>query len=435
MLPAAEERIPALGSGEEIFSLDAGVALAALETHQGAREAQGKKPHQGIFSKNRALRVGEILAKWSGTHQDRKCSWSKTVVGSALDANGNTLTDASGKSYTWDFENRLTQAVVPGTSGGTTTFRYDPFGRRIQKSGPLGTTNYLYDGMNSIEEVDNGGNVVARYARTKNLDEPLGELRSATTSYYQQDGLGSVTSISNTTGALAETYTYDNYGKMISSTGTLTNPFQYTGREFDSETGLLFNRARYFDPTGGRFVSEDPIRFIGGVNFYRYTRNNPVVRTDPTGYQGACPLQSPNCVATDPDSPYQGPDGLWYNTLDWNGQTDPTPSVPDEGPTPPPSPEKPGPTCDCVHDAKYYAVYSDVQSEEDWDRVKILLQMGGIPIGLGGAEHELKTYGLDKYGRWIPWLDWSLFGYHVYELAETNRKAHEELEKRLGCKD
>jgi hypothetical protein len=46
-----------------------------------------------------------------------------------------------------------------------------------------------------------------------------------------------------------------------------------------TETGLMFNRARYFDPTGGRFVSEDPIRFIGGVNFYRYTRNNPVVRT------------------------------------------------------------------------------------------------------------------------------------------------------------
>ncbi len=69
------------------------------------------------------------------------------------DANGNTLTDSSGKQYTWDFENRLTQAVVPGTNGGTTTFKYDPFGRRIQKSGPLGTTNYLYDGVNDIEEM------------------------------------------------------------------------------------------------------------------------------------------------------------------------------------------------------------------------------------------------------------------------------------------
>jgi YD repeat-containing protein len=84
---------------------------------------------------------------------------------SVFDANGNTVSDASGKSYTWDFENRLAQAVVPGTGGGTTTFKYDLFGRRIQKSGPLGTTNYLYDGMaagaNVIEEVDSSGNLAA----------------------------------------------------------------------------------------------------------------------------------------------------------------------------------------------------------------------------------------------------------------------------------
>jgi len=69
MLPAAEERTPALTSGEETFSLAAGIDLAALETHQGPHAAQGKKPHQGIFSRNRALRIGEIWAKWSGTHQ------------------------------------------------------------------------------------------------------------------------------------------------------------------------------------------------------------------------------------------------------------------------------------------------------------------------------------------------------------------------------
>ena len=63
----------------------------------------------------------------------------------AFDANGNTVTDASGKSYTWDFENRLVSTVVPGT--GTVIFKYDPFGRRIQKSSSLGTTNFLYDGM------------------------------------------------------------------------------------------------------------------------------------------------------------------------------------------------------------------------------------------------------------------------------------------------
>ena len=78
----------------------------------------------------------------------------------SYDANGNTLSDPSGKSYSWDFENRLVQAVVPGT--GTVNFRYDPFARRIQKSSALGTTNYLYDGIkkggsNVIEEMDSPG--------------------------------------------------------------------------------------------------------------------------------------------------------------------------------------------------------------------------------------------------------------------------------------
>jgi len=283
MLPAAEERTPALTSGEETFSLAAGVALAALETHQGPHAAQGKKPHQGIFSKNRALRVGEIWVKYSGTHQDRKCSWLKTVSGSALDANGNTLTDSSGKQYSWDFENRLTQAVVPGT--GTVNFKYDPFGRRIQKSGPLGTTNYLYDGWDLIEEADNGGNVLARYNDGVGFDQPLSMLRSGTASFYQSDLLGSTTSLSNSSGALANTYSYDSFGKLSASTGTLTNPFQFTGREFDQETGIYEYRMRYYDQNVGRFISEDPINFRGGIDFYAYTLNNPVNWIDPFGLE------------------------------------------------------------------------------------------------------------------------------------------------------
>jgi len=95
------------------------------------------------------------------------------------------------------------------------------------------------------------------------------------TSYFEADGLGSVTSLSSTAGALANTYTYDSFGNTTNSTGSITNPFRYTGREFDSETGLYYYRARYYDPTSGRFLSEDPIHFIGGVNFYRYVRNKP----------------------------------------------------------------------------------------------------------------------------------------------------------------
>jgi RHS repeat-associated protein len=206
------------------------------------------------------------------------------------DANGNTLSDPSAKSYTWDFENRLTQVVNPGV--GTTTFRYDPFGRRIQKSGPLGTTNYLYDGENDsvLQEVDSNGSVLARYTEGKGLDEPLAELRSGTASYYQQDALSSVTSLSNSAGALANTYTYDAFGKLTASTGTLTNPFKFTGREFDLETSIDYYRARYYDQNTGRFISEDPIRFKAGTNFYKYVGNSPTNWIDPFGLQ-ECPKQ------------------------------------------------------------------------------------------------------------------------------------------------
>jgi len=202
----------------------------------------------------------------------------------ALDANGNTLSDPSGKSYSWDFENRLIQAVVPGQNGGTTTFRYDPFGRRIQKSGPLGTTNYLYDGMNPLEEADNSGSVLARYTEGPNLDDPFAQLRSGTTSYYNSDALGSITSITSASATIAASYSYDAFGNLSGSTGSLTNSLRYTAREFDAETGLYYDRARYYDTSSGRFISEDPTGFSGsGPNFYGYVANNPVVLTDPSG--------------------------------------------------------------------------------------------------------------------------------------------------------
>ena len=131
--------------------------------------------------------------------------------------------------------------------------------------------------------MDNSGNVLARYTHSGLIDESLGMFRSGVTSYYQADGLGSTSSLSNSKGTLANRYTYDWFGKLTASTGTLLNPFQYTGREFESETGIYEYRARYYDPNDGRFNSEDPIAFRGGVNFYRYVLNNPVINVDPPG--------------------------------------------------------------------------------------------------------------------------------------------------------
>jgi RHS repeat-associated protein len=166
-----------------------------------------------------------------------------------------------------------------------TTSKFDPFGHHIQRSVPLGTTNYLYDGDGDhvIAEVDASGNVLARYAQTLETDELLSEVRSSTTSYYGQDALSSITSLSSSAGVLANTYTFDSYGNLIGSTGSLTNPFQYTGRDNDLDTGLYYYRARYFDRKIGRFISEDPLGVRDHSNMYAYVRNNPVNFVDPLG--------------------------------------------------------------------------------------------------------------------------------------------------------
>jgi RHS repeat-associated protein len=199
----------------------------------------------------------------------------------SYDANGNTLSDPSGKSYSWDFENRMVQAVVPGT--GTVNFKYDPFGRRIQKVSPTATSIFVYDGPNLIETANASGSEIASYTQGQKIDEPLAELRSSATDYYEADGLGSITSLSTSAAALANSYTYDSFGNITNITGSLRNPFQYTGREFDSETGLYEYRTRYYDPVAGRFNGEDPIGFNGGKNFYAYVGNNPINDVDPLG--------------------------------------------------------------------------------------------------------------------------------------------------------
>jgi RHS repeat-associated protein len=83
---------------------------------------------------------------------------------------------------------------------------------------------------------------------------------------------------------LARTYRYDSFGKITAQTGGLDQPFAFTGREYDPETGLYYYRARYYDPKAGRFISKDPIGFGGGdVNLFRYVGNDPVDFTDPEG--------------------------------------------------------------------------------------------------------------------------------------------------------
>jgi len=118
------------------------------------------------------------------------------------------------------------------------------------------------------------------------VDQPLSVLRAGVTNYYEQDGIGAISTLSNSIGAISNTYTYDSFGNLTASTGTIANAFRYTGREFDSESGIHYYRDRYYDSNIGRFISEDPIRFDGGTNFYEYVYNGPVTLVDPWGLQG-----------------------------------------------------------------------------------------------------------------------------------------------------
>jgi RHS repeat-associated protein len=170
---------------------------------------------------------------------------------------------------------------------GSNSFKYDPFGRRIEKISPTTTSIFAYDGDNLIETTNAAGAEVASYTQGPKIDDHLAMFRGTTTSYYEQDGLGSVTSLTNSSGAVAQTYTYDSYGNQTASSGSLTNFFRYTGRELDTETGLYFYRARYYDASSGRFLAEDPIHFAAGSNFYAYVTNQPVEFPDPSGL---CPL-------------------------------------------------------------------------------------------------------------------------------------------------
>ncbi|WP_413935409.1 RHS repeat domain-containing protein [Nitrospira sp. BLG_1] len=190
--------------------------------------------------------------------------------------------------YTYDAENRLVKVedFVAGnpTAAFTSTYRYDGLGRRIEKVANGQTKRYIYDGEDILLEYDGSNVLQARYTHGPGIDEPIAVTKGGSTFFYHQDGLGSVTDLTDSTGVTAKSYSYDAYGNILESPGTLDQPYTYTGREFDAESGFYYYRARYYDSTIGRFLGKDPLMLGGGdTNFYRYVRSNPVNRNDALG--------------------------------------------------------------------------------------------------------------------------------------------------------
>ncbi|NGZ08702.1 MAG: hypothetical protein CV088_04845 [Nitrospira sp. LK70] len=207
------------------------------------------------------------------------------------DLNGNlaTVTDASGTTtYTWNARNQLTGISGPGL---TASFTYDSFGRRTGKTVNGTTTNFVYDGLTPIQE-KNGATVTANLLTGLGIDEFFTRTDGVGVRALLPDALGSTVALGDGTGTLQTQYTYEPFG-FVSQTGAAsTSSYKYTGRE-DDGSGLLYYRARYYQPRLQRFIAEDPIRFAGGsINFYSYVGNNPVNLRDPLGLKPAscgCP--------------------------------------------------------------------------------------------------------------------------------------------------
>jgi RHS repeat-associated protein len=145
------------------------------------------------------------------------------------------------------------------------------------------STTFVYDGQDVLKDINSDGSTVD-YLNGPGIDNKLRltDSRLATTGplYFLQDQLGSTSGLTNSNGGIVERVTYDAYGN---SAGTSLTRYDYTGRERDPDTGLLYYRARWYDPQVGRFISEDPIGLSGGINQFAYVSNNPQNATDPSG--------------------------------------------------------------------------------------------------------------------------------------------------------
>lgn len=240
------------------------------------------------------------------------------------DDNGNltSITDAGGTTtYNWNARNQLTGISGPGVSA---SFLYDGLGRREKKTINSNLTEFLYDGVNPVQETS-GSTILANILPGLGIDEFLTrtDVVAGVTSAFLADALGSPVAVTDNTGAVQTEYTYEPFGKTTIAGASNTNPYQYTGRENDG-TGLYYYRARYYHPALQRFISEDPWRlrqFIGTVkhadkifkdlarperrdsleklgewirrdeistpfaesNSYGYVLNNPLRYTDPSG--------------------------------------------------------------------------------------------------------------------------------------------------------
>ncbi|WP_232242855.1 RHS repeat-associated core domain-containing protein [Paenibacillus sp. GSMTC-2017] len=225
-------------------------------------------------------------------------------------------------SYHYNVTNHLQQAVLPT---GTFNFTYDKRGNRLTKSSSTGNVNYGYNGFNQLKTLSKSGtnasytyygdglratkkvnNDITRYvyvngqvideldangnSKARNRGNELLYRKDIATNkggYYSYNGHGDVIKITDAAGNTLNSYDYDIWGNVISKTETMSNPFKYSGEIYDDESDLIYLRARFYDPSIGRFITEDTyegkLNDPLTLNLYTYVANNPLLYVDPSG--------------------------------------------------------------------------------------------------------------------------------------------------------
>ncbi len=226
------------------------------------------------------------------------------------DAHGNVTEKLVGShtrmQFEWNGAHQLVKSVV--TRGATvqkSRYVYDPFGRRIEKRDAFGSTRFVWDGNRLLCEMR--GAACRTYIYEAGSFVPLAQLdtvaargqASTTVRHIHTDHLGTPRELTDPAGHITWAATYRTWGNVLRveqheaapevDTLAQAQPIRFQGQYHDADTGLHYNRLRYYDPDVGRFVSHDPIGLMGGFNNYQYAPN-PVVWIDPSGLSGTKPV-------------------------------------------------------------------------------------------------------------------------------------------------
>ncbi|MCF5370357.1 RHS repeat-associated core domain-containing protein, partial [Pseudomonas sp. PA-4-8C] len=275
--------------GEHLYHYDPLARLTRADHSQDVQERFGHNPAGNLLMQDRPgpdIVAANRLIIQGDRHYD-------------YDAFGNLIRERRGKGqqlvteYRYDCQHRLISITKP--NGQTASYRYDPFGRRISKTVDGKTTEFFWQGDKLIAE--HHAERHRSYLYEPDSFRPLALLEGfgphATTPYhYQLDHLGTPQELTSPDGEIVWSAHYRAYGQIARlDVGKIDNPLRFQGQYFDQESGLHYNRHRYYNPDIGRYLTPDPVKLAGGINGYRYVPN-PTGWVDPLGLSckiGVCP--------------------------------------------------------------------------------------------------------------------------------------------------